>query len=627
MCAPPFSERLEDPAAGVRRDAAFALGRQGGAAAAQDPEVEDALLQVVEDGDARVRRAAIEALGFRGGRRAAEFLLGHGAPDAEGSGGATGGEEAEARTRALVRLALRVGPDVADAIVRDLGGALLSGDPGVRGAAALFFAEAPDPQRWSGEAEGVAEALERGEEEDGTLLLLAQALANQRNPGVRDRLLRHLAEASREALRLGAARGLNSMAYIETPGVREALFRAVLEDPSDAVALAAAEGLYRGLRVPAWVQEEALALLLREDVPHVRQAAFLQLLASRISHEPIMAWTRARLADDPSVAEQGIQVLGTLPDPPVTPFLFEAAEHPDPFIQEAAARALAGRWERILGPDDELLRYRAIFGRLAREGTRGAASVAIRSLAHPVFAHLEPEELLEEALRARRGSPAGAALSREFELALREMGAVAVDAEAEAAVAETSEDPASAQPAGAAAGGSGAFGEPSLRPDLLEPLGPDPLLVLELEAGSVAVVLLPEEAPRAVGLLVERTGMGLLDGVPFHRVIPGVLAQGGDVVAHDGTGREGFAIPLELTSRAFRAGTLGVAGPGDPGRGLQFFLTGTASSALDREHGAVGSLASGPDVLLRLREGARILRACVVPHPGAGSAVPRCPAA
>ena len=600
-------ERLEDPAAAVRRDAAFALGRQGGAAVGPDPELEGQLLQLAADGDAGVRRAAVEALGFRGGHRAIDALLEPASPGGEGPEAAATGNEAEIRTRSLARLALRSGPGEGEAIVRHLGTALASGDPGVRAGAALFFAEAPDPQSWAAEEEAVAQALNRADEEDGTLLLLAQALANQRSPVVRDRLLGHLG-APREALRLGAARGLNSIAYIETSGVREALFRAVLEDSSDAVALAAAAGLYRGLRVPAWVQEEGLALLLREDVPHVRQAAFLGLLAARTSHVPIIAWTRARLADDPPAAEHGIEVLGTLADPPVTPFLFEAAEHPDPFVQEAAARALAGRWERILGPDDELLRYREIFGRLAREGTPGAATAAIRSLAHPAFAHLEPEQLLNEALLAREGSPAGAALFHEFSLALREVGGTGGWGEVEPALGpDLQPDPRS-----------------DLRPDLLAPLGPHPVLVLEASSGSLAVGLFPEEAPRAVGLLVERVRAGQLDGAPFHRVMPGVLAQGGDIVAHDGSGREGHALPLELTGTPFRAGTFGVAGPEEPGQGLQFFLAGTSSSGFDLEHGAVGMLLSGTDGLLRLREGDRILRACVVPNPGAGSPVPRC---
>ena len=621
-------DRLRDPAAGVRRDAAFALGRQGGAAAGQDPEVEEALLQLLDDGDAGVRRAAIESLGFRGGPRAADALLQSGFPAGfpgeEGPGDSADTKEAEVRTRALARLALRTGPGTEEAVVRHLGEALASADPRVRGAAAMFFAEALDAQRWADQEEAVAAGLDRAGEEDGTLLLLAQALANQRNPEVRDRFLRYLAHASREALRLGAARGLNSIAYIETPGVREALFRAVLEDPSDAVALAAAAGLYRGLRVPAWVQEEALALLLREDIAHVRQAAFLGLLASRTSHEPLMAWTRARLADDPSAAERGIEVLGLLPDPPVTPFLFDAAEHPDPFVQEAAARALAGRWERILGPDDELLRYRALFGRLAREGTRGAATVAIRSLAHPAFANLEPESLLEEALRTREGSAAGAAISNEFALALREIGVFPAAGEP-ASGARASEGQVSGQTTEPAGGARWRFAQPSVRPELLEPLGRHPLLVLELDGGPLVVALFPEEAPRAVGLLVERAQAGLLDGVPFHRVIPGVLAQGGDIVAHDGTGREGFGLPLELTEAAFGAGTLGAAGSDQPGQGLQFFLSGAASSGFDLEHGAMGTLLSERDVLLRLQGWDRILRACVVPHPGDGAPVPRCP--
>jgi cyclophilin family peptidyl-prolyl cis-trans isomerase/HEAT repeat protein len=593
---------LRDPVAAVRRDAAFALGRRGGAGAGVDPPVEAALVALLDDLDPGVRIAAMEALGFRGAHRAAEVLLAAVPGTPAGRGGAEGGEETRARTLALARLALRAGPESEAVLVRRLGGALASDDPGVRSAAALYFAEAPDPQAWVGQLDAVRQGLDRSDEEDGTLVLLAQALAGHRDPGVRDFLVDQLARSPREALRLGAARGLNSTAYIESTGVREALLHAVVNDPSDAVALAAVAGLHRGLRVPAWVQEEALALLTRPDVPRVRQAAFLPLLAARTTYEPILAWTRARLGDDPPAAALGVHVLGAVPDPPVTPFLFEAADHPHPGVQDAAARALAGRWERILGPDEELLRYRELFGRLAREGMPGTATVAIRSLAHPVFAALEPELLLREAAAARAGSPGGEVLAHEFALALQAV------------------DVGSALPRG---GGSPTSA--GVRPDLLRPLGPHPVLILEMEAGTLAVGLFPEEAPRAASLLVTRALGGLLDGVPFHRVIPGVLAQGGDVVAHDGTGRDGLEVPLEFTRRPFDRGALGVAGPGEPGQGMQFFLSGAASSDLDLGHGVLGILLAGSDILPRIREGDRIRQSCVVPHPGVGSPLPRCP--
>src|SRR5271166_5750363 len=104
-------------------------------------------------------------------------------------------------------------------------------------------------------------------------------------------------------------------------------------------------------------------------------------------------------------------------------------------------------------------------------------------------------------------------------------------------------------------------------------LDPENTLYMDLKDGRVVIQLLPEVAPKHVGQVKTLTREGFYDGTPFHRVIAGFMAQGGDPT---GTGQGGSKLPnlpAEFSSRHFLRGTVGAARTQDPNSAnSQFFI-------------------------------------------------------
>jgi cyclophilin family peptidyl-prolyl cis-trans isomerase len=143
--------------------------------------------------------------------------------------------------------------------------------------------------------------------------------------------------------------------------------------------------------------------------------------------------------------------------------------------------------------------------------------------------------------------------------------------------------------------------------------GPDPrenTLVLELKDGKVTIELLPELAPLHVARIKELARAGFYDGTPFHRVIEGFMAQGGDP---SGTGRggaqeQGYAdLPAEFSppSKAkFVRGTCGMARTMDPdSANSQFFIMFAPASSLDGQYTIWGRVVSGMETVDRIKRG------------------------
>ena len=120
-----------------------------------------------------------------------------------------------------------------------------------------------------------------------------------------------------------------------------------------------------------------------------------------------------------------------------------------------------------------------------------------------------------------------------------------------------------------------------------------PVLVLETERGVVVVDLFTEEAPLTVMTLARLAEEGRLDGVPFHRVLPNFMVQGGDVERGDGLGDPGFWIPSELTHLRYVRGTLGMARTDKDTENSQFFITHSMQPHLDGGYTAFGSRGRG----------------------------------
>ncbi len=122
--------------------------------------------------------------------------------------------------------------------------------------------------------------------------------------------------------------------------------------------------------------------------------------------------------------------------------------------------------------------------------------------------------------------------------------------------------------------------------------------------GPLKIKLWPDIAPMHVSSTIYLTMLGFYDGLSFHRVIPGFMAQGG--CPHgSGTGGPGFQYDGEFSAEARhdRPGLLSMANAGPGTDGSQFFLTFTATPNLDGKHTLFGEVIEGKETLTAL-EGA-----------------------
>ena len=126
---------------------------------------------------------------------------------------------------------------------------------------------------------------------------------------------------------------------------------------------------------------------------------------------------------------------------------------------------------------------------------------------------------------------------------------------------------------------------------------------LETNVGNIAIRLLPDVAPKHVTSTVYLTRLGFYDDVPFHRVIPGFMAQGGDPTGR-GTGGPGYQYAGEFDPKVKheKGGLLSMANAGPNTDGSQFFLTFVATPWLDGKHTIFGEVISGMDALKKLEE-------------------------
>lgn len=123
------------------------------------------------------------------------------------------------------------------------------------------------------------------------------------------------------------------------------------------------------------------------------------------------------------------------------------------------------------------------------------------------------------------------------------------------------------------------------------------------ERGEIVCELFAADAPMTVENFINLARAGFYDGVTFHRVIPGFMAQGGDPTG-TGTGGPGYSFRDELSPRRRHdaPGVLSMANAGPNTNGSQFFLTFGPTPHLDGRHTVFGRVTSGMDVLRSLRE-------------------------
>ena len=126
---------------------------------------------------------------------------------------------------------------------------------------------------------------------------------------------------------------------------------------------------------------------------------------------------------------------------------------------------------------------------------------------------------------------------------------------------------------------------------------------LELKDGTVVIEMKPDHAPEHVKRIKELISEKFYDGLKFHRVIDGFMAQTGDPKG-DGTGGSGQNIPAEFNSLLHIRGTVSMARAQDPDSAdSQFFICFQKSSFLDGQYTAWGQVIEGMEFVDKIKRG------------------------
>ena len=139
------------------------------------------------------------------------------------------------------------------------------------------------------------------------------------------------------------------------------------------------------------------------------------------------------------------------------------------------------------------------------------------------------------------------------------------------------------------------------------PAGVDPqnALLIETKHGRIVIKLRPDLAPKHAERLKQLAREGFYNNVPFHRVIPGFMAQTGDGGRGDGTGGSKHPnLAAEFTSTPFKRGVVGMARSNDPNSAnSQFFIMYADGAFLNGKYTVVGEVVSGMDAVDKIKKG------------------------
>ncbi|MDY0959340.1 MULTISPECIES: peptidylprolyl isomerase [unclassified Sphingomonas] len=129
-------------------------------------------------------------------------------------------------------------------------------------------------------------------------------------------------------------------------------------------------------------------------------------------------------------------------------------------------------------------------------------------------------------------------------------------------------------------------------------------LTLTLDSGDVVITLRPDLAPEHVARIGGLANEGFYDGVVFHRVIPGFMAQGGDPTGTGMSGSDKPNLKQEFNAEPHVRGTCSMARTNDPNSAnSQFFICFDDARFLDRQYTVWGQVESGMEHVDALPKG------------------------
>ena len=133
---------------------------------------------------------------------------------------------------------------------------------------------------------------------------------------------------------------------------------------------------------------------------------------------------------------------------------------------------------------------------------------------------------------------------------------------------------------------------------------PEDTLVLETSKGQVVIELRPDLAPNHVTRIKELAREGFYDGVVFHRVIDGFMAQTGDPTGTGTGGSDKPDLKAEFSSEPHERGTVSAARTANPNSAnSQFFICFDRAPWLDKQYSVWGKVVEGMDVVDKIKRG------------------------
>ncbi len=136
-------------------------------------------------------------------------------------------------------------------------------------------------------------------------------------------------------------------------------------------------------------------------------------------------------------------------------------------------------------------------------------------------------------------------------------------------------------------------------------LDPENTMYMDLKQGRVVIQMFPDIAPKAVERVKTLARKGFYDNTPFHRVIEGFMAQGGDPTGTGTGGSDLPDLPAEFTTkRHFLRGTCGMARTSDPNSAnSQFFIMFAPAPHLDGQYTIWGQVVQGMEFVDQIKRG------------------------
>jgi peptidylprolyl isomerase len=156
---------------------------------------------------------------------------------------------------------------------------------------------------------------------------------------------------------------------------------------------------------------------------------------------------------------------------------------------------------------------------------------------------------------------------------------------------------------GLAAGLTGALSIPALAQGAA--LDPQNTIYLDTKDGRITIRLRPDLAPKHVAQIKALVKRGFYDGILFHRVIAGFMAQTGDPTGTGAGGSDLPDLPAEFTKQArFVRGTVGMARTSNPNSAnSQFFIMFGSAPSLDGQYTIFGEVVKGMEVVDKIKKG------------------------